>query len=111
MARKLETSVLTVDNTSCRQFLFSFICRDGSTIALYAAVYDGSLILTDTSVIDAIFQHINDTVLPGLKNETIDGKAIDEDYIDTVVVQELEEESKHVFAQTPRVKSTNFHED
>ena len=47
-------------------------------IANYSAVYDAAVIIEDSSKVDDIFAHIEDTVLDNLKDETINGEDVDE---------------------------------
>ena len=69
-----------------------FLIRNDSIIVYYQADYAASYVVVDGNV-DELIDHINSTVMEDLKNETIADGDTDDDYIDTVVDEELVAES------------------
>ena len=55
--------------------------RNGSIIAIWDALYSVDHIQSTPGSINATFEYIENQVLPGLKVETIDGGAVDEDHL------------------------------
>ena len=65
--------------------------RAGSIIAEYDVKYAMEEMVEKT---DEIVEHIQDTVLPRLANETINGKSVDEEYLDNEVKNQLGNQSE-----------------
>ena len=64
-------------------------------IAEYSALYESSVILDNITQIDHLFNHIGNVTMNNLKNESIGGYDVDDDYIeDTVIAEELDDQGK-----------------
>ena len=69
-----------------------YLFRNDSIIVHYQADYAASYVMENDNV-DELIGYINSTVMEDLKNETIADGDTDDEYIDTVVDEELRTES------------------
>ena len=67
------------------------VYRSGSIIAEYDVVYTMEAMVSQS---EEILQYINDTALPILAEQTINGSAIDEEYLYKEVQNEIKNQSE-----------------